>query len=148
SREGRQVGPRTHRLSRQPPQRRHHRPQEPMKFLPLVLALSLTACAGGGGKPTQFLRLTPDTASPSSQPAASAEHKGAAIAVAPVELPPTLDRTEFTTAGAGAQLNVTAEAKWAGSLADMIRLVLAQDLAAHAEHATVLMPGDPVPNGG
>ncbi|HEY3757143.1 MAG TPA: PqiC family protein [Opitutaceae bacterium] len=112
------------------------------QILVFVLPMLFAGCVGGGGKATVFLRLTSVEGT-----AKASAHAPTPVAVAAVDLPALIDREEFTTAAAGTQMQVTGDARWAGSLGEMIRLCLAQDLA-HRTSVTVLMPGDPVPAGG
>lgn len=110
----------------------------------LILLAAIAALAGcSSGKPTVLLRLV---AVPPNRPARTTP--GAALAVANLELPATLDRSEFVSAKGGTALQAEGGAEWAGDLGDMARSVLAQDLARRVEQTTVLMPGDPIPPGG
>jgi hypothetical protein len=109
-------------------------------ILCLPLALLLAACAG---KPTTYLTL-------SGVPAhdRSAIAGGPPLAVSHIQIPPSIDRTQLTTATGPGSLHVAGKVSWAGPLAGMIQIVLARDLAARLPDMTVLMPGDPVPPGG
>lgn len=109
-----------------------------MKHALWIAALMLAGCSSG--KPTVLLRLV--AVAPTEPPRAA---PGAAVAVAPLELPATLDRSEFVTSNGGTALRAEAGAEWAGGLSEMARGVLAQDLARRLRQTTVLMPGDPVP---
>lgn len=103
---------------------------------------ALASCAGGG--PSNYVTLT--AVAPASGMRAAAQ--GTPVAVAPVQIPPAIDRTEFTTATGATTLEVAGKVQWAGPLDGLIRLALARDLAERLAGATVLMPGDAAPPGG
>jgi uncharacterized lipoprotein YmbA len=107
-------------------------------------AILLAGClGGGGGKPTTYLQLKAVASGRKVE-----GNGGPPVAVAAIELPAALDRQDFIVAMSGTQMQINGSARWSGPLADMIRLALAQDLASRLLGTTVLMPGDPVPNGG
>jgi uncharacterized lipoprotein YmbA len=106
----------------------------------LATALALTGCAG---QPTTYLTLSatpPTRADPSAQPVA--------VAVSRVLIPPSIDRTQFTTATGPSTLHVAGNTRWAGALGSMAQITLARDLAARLPATHVLMPGDPLPAAG
>jgi uncharacterized lipoprotein YmbA len=108
-------------------------------FIPLLALVLLTGCAG---KPTKYLTLS---APPSDRTYIAA---GAPVAVAHVEMPPTVDRLYLTTRLGDNQLHVADHTRWAAPLGGMTQRILARDLAIRVTGATVLMPGDQPPHGG
>ncbi|HVW20557.1 MAG TPA: PqiC family protein [Opitutaceae bacterium] len=108
--------------------------------LPLLLAAALVAGCASHDHPTTYLTLEPVAPAESPAPAS-----GTAALVAPVEIPPSLDRLLLTTATGAATLRVSGDARWSAPLADLIRQALARDLAQRLPGGRVLMPGDPVP---
>lgn len=106
----------------------------------LLLVLALAGCAG---KSTIYLTL-------SAVPPRDTDNTagGATVAVSHVQLPPSIDRTQLTTATGPATLHVAGKIRWAGPLDGITQIVLARDLAARLPDMTVLMPGDSVPPAG
>ncbi len=109
------------------------------RFVLLLAAVLLSGCAG---KPTTFLTLN------EASTAQAFGVSGITVAVSRVDIPPSIDRTQFTTATGPATLHVAGDTRWAAPLSGMAQIVLARDLAARLPRADVLMPGDPVPAGG
>lgn len=109
------------------------------KLLVLGMVLLLAAC--GSSPPTHFYTL--DAVPPKHAAASVAGH----LYVANVNLPATLDRRAVVLRSGPNQIEVSDQARWAGPLDSMIRRVLAEDLAQRLGHGTVLVPGEPVPNG-
>lgn len=114
-----------------------------MKYVRIAPFLGLVLLAGCAGKPTTYLSLAtrPSALTLVAEP-------GAPLAVAHVRIPPSLDRLYLTSQLAPNQLHVAAHARWAAPLDGLIQRVIAQDLAQRLTACKVLMPGDPIPNGG
>lgn len=106
----------------------------------LGLLLLLSAC--GGSPPSHFYTLAPVAPERTSQ-----APSGLIVVVAPVTLPPALDRDAVVTSTGPNQLNVSGENRWAAPLSEIVRRVLADDLARRMPGAVVPAPGDPVPTG-
>jgi uncharacterized protein len=64
-----------------------------------------------------------------------------------VHIPDVLDRTERVSALSGDRLQIHQFQQWAAPLADMIRRVLSEDLAARLPGGTVVPPDAPAPAG-
>lgn len=72
-----------------------------------------------------------------------------ALAVAPVTLAPGLNRRSLTRTAGVTRITVARHTRWVAPLAQLLRLSLAQDLAAGiSPHKIVRMPGDPLPKRG
>jgi uncharacterized lipoprotein YmbA len=69
----------------------------------------------------------------------------AAVQVAAVHLPPSLDRRELVTHSGAHEVDVDARHRWSAPLADMTRNVLSQDLRARLPAGAVVMPDMPAP---
>jgi len=111
---------------------------------PIVAMLLLTALTGCGGSPkTNFFTL--DAVPAGSSPTAG--WSGSPLEVGQVQLPPALDRESIVTRGAGQQLNVSDQDRWAGPLDQLLRGALSDDLRARLPSGAVLAPGDPTPRG-
>lgn len=111
---------------------------------PALLLLLLSAC--GSSPPTHYYTLTAD---PAANPRyGSVHHRGTPVVVGHVTLPGDLDRDSLVTRIGPNRLNVSDQDRWAGPLDEMIRRILATDLRARLHAATVLAPGDPVPEQG
>jgi len=105
------------------------------RFIPLLGLMLLAGCAG---KPTTYLTLAPQ-----SSPRTYIPDSDLPVAVADVQIPPSLDRISLTTQIAATQMKVANHTRWAAPLGGMIQHVLAQDLAQRMPQVHVLMPGDP-----
>jgi uncharacterized lipoprotein YmbA len=106
----------------------------------LAALLLLAGCAAA--PPMIYLRLAPVQGGPVKAAAAGP------IAVAPVEMPPAIDRVALTSQTGESTLGVAANASWAAPLGGMTTEVLAQDLASRIRGAAVLMPGETLPSSG
>jgi uncharacterized lipoprotein YmbA len=101
-----------------------------------AIMLLLAGCASA---PTTYLTLAP-------VPGETVPGTGV-VAVAPVQMPPALDRLRLTRAGGPEVIHVAPHTRWVAPLGGMIRRVLARDLAQRLPDAAVRMPGDPLPPG-
>src|SRR5205823_6874587 len=88
-----------------------------------VAALLLASC--GASPPSKFYVLTADPAAPRSGAANTST-----VAVGRVSLPGALDRTALARRRGGNEIVYSEDGRWAGPLADIVRRVLADDLAA------------------
>jgi hypothetical protein len=95
-----------------------------VKLLPLALAALLIAGCGAS-PPSKFYVLTADPAPPRA-----ASPAGGTVAVGRVSLPGALDRPSIARRRGGNEIVYAEEERWAGPLDDMVRRVLADDLAA------------------
>ncbi len=111
------------------------------KLFLLGMAAALAGCAS---VPTQYLTLSSPSPVPARQ---SLQGQGLPIVVAHVQMPADIDRLYLTTLQGNYRLDVAAHVRWAAPLGGMAQKVLAQDLAGALPDKTVLMPGDPLPNG-
>lgn len=105
------------------------------KFIVLVLALA--GC--GSSPPTHFYTLDSVPAARTIRAVAA----GTAIEVGHVQLPATLDRNSMVTGGAGDQVLVSDQNRWAAPLDELVRRALTEDLQARLSAGSVLAPGDP-----
>lgn len=106
----------------------------------LVGVLALAGCAAA--PPVTYLHLAPVRG---GVVAASA---GQPVAVANVNMPPSLDRLALTTETSGSTLGIDQNANWAAPLDGMATRVLAQNLAARLPGTTIVMPGEVMPRSG
>src|SRR5205823_1360751 len=92
---------------------------------PLVaLVLLLLAAGCGASPPSHFYVLTADPVAP------RAAAGGNTVALGRVTLPGALDRPQIARRKGGNEIVFADEERWAGPLDDMVRRVLADDLAA------------------
>ena len=89
----------------------------------IVAALLLGGC--GASPPSKFYVLTADPA-----PARSITGGASTVALGRVSLPGALDRPALARRRGGNEIVYSEEERWAGPLDDMVRRVLADDLAA------------------
>lgn len=111
------------------------------KLFLLGMAAALAGCAS---VPTQYLTLSSPSPVAARQ---SLQGHGLPIVVAHVQMPADIDRLYLTTLQGKHRLDVAGHVRWAAPLGGMAQKVLAQDLASALPDKTVLMPGDPIPNG-
>ena len=105
-----------------------------------ALALALSACFGGGAKPS-FYALS-SAGDSTSAPLASKPTLG--LAVGPIEFPRYLDRPELVTRDRANELIVADAHRWGGSLRDEILRVVADDLGRLLGTSRVVMyPTEP-----
>lgn len=103
---------------------------------PLLLAAAALLLAGcGASPPSKFYVLTADPAPPQRAAAAI----GSTIALGRVSLPGALDRPSIARRRGGNEIVYAEEERWAGPLDDMVRRVLADDLAARLPAGAVLV---------
>lgn len=103
-----------------------------MRSLLIALILVLAACASS--PPSRFYTLDPAPARV-TRPAA-----GLVLQVAAVHIPAELDRQEMVRESAPETLQMSDRDRWGAPLAEMMRRVLAQDLATRLTGSTVLAP--------
>ncbi len=111
------------------------------KLLLLGCTLALAGCAS---TPTQYLTLSAQKPIPAAQ---SLQGRGLPVLVAHVQMPADIDRLYLTTLQSHHRLHVADHVRWAAPLGGMAQKILAQDLAGELPEKTVLMPGDPLPQG-
>lgn len=100
--------------------------------------LSLNGCIGGKTPPAQFYLLEPIGRSESSRTELAEKP---VIALGPVRIPRYVDRPQIVTATAKNAYQLSELHRWAESLDDNIRRVLAQNLAQLVPVDTVLANG-------
>ncbi len=96
-----------------------------MRLATLLLGVALLLAGCGSSPPSKFYVLTAD---PVPQRAWTAAAK--TVALGRVSLPGALDRPQIARRKAGNEIVFSEEERWAGPLDDMMRRVLADDLAA------------------
>lgn len=104
----------------------------------MILAAILLVAACGSSPPTQFYRLA--VISPGSR---TEQPIPAPVTLAMVHIPPSLDRAELVRQTGQTQVSIQSQDRWAGSLSDMIRDVLSQDLASRLPSGAVIPPDAP-----
>jgi uncharacterized protein len=102
----------------------------PARALLAALLLTLTACIGGKTPPSQFYLLEPMRG---AEPAAEADKL--VIALAPLRIPPYVDRPQIVTATDRNTYALSEFNRWAERLDDNITRVLSQNLS-------MLVPAD------
>jgi uncharacterized lipoprotein YmbA len=109
----------------------------------LILLAALLVSSCGSGTPPKFYRLVV------SPPAGAAGKTAieAPITLAAVHIPPSLDRAELVRQTGQTEVAVDSQQRWAAPLADMIRDVLSQDLAARLPPGKVIPPDAPAAPG-
>jgi uncharacterized lipoprotein YmbA len=108
-----------------------------MRAFLLLVALLATACSSGTPPKTYSLVAIPPGGG-------SGGHAlSAPITLAAVHIPPTLDRKELVRRVGQTEVAVDSQERWAGPVADMIREVLSQDLAARLPNGQVIPPDAP-----
>ncbi len=95
-------------------------------FLVVAVTVSLAACAGT--PPSRFYTVNPMVSMMAEKPSASAA-KLLAVSIAPVEIPDFLERPQIVTRNGQNVLILAEYDRWAGSLAENISAVLAENLA-------------------
>ena len=96
-----------------------------MRLAAFLVGLGLLLAGCGSSPPSKFYVLTAD---PVPQRAWTAAAK--TVALGRVSLPGALDRPQIARRKAGNEIVFSEEERWAGPLDDMMRRVLADDLAA------------------
>lgn len=106
-------------------------------FNALLIAL-LVGCASA---PTRYYTLPP---SPLHAPKESVPF--AAVALAPITMPPGYDRLALMTAATRTRIRVAGHARWTAPLKSLLRAALIQDLTAQLRPPTIVSsPGSPLP---
>jgi uncharacterized protein len=95
-----------------------------VRLATLLLGVALLLAGCGSSPPSKFYVLTAD---PVPQRAWTAAAK--TVALGRVSLPGALDRPQIARRKAGNEIVFSEEERWAGPLDDMVRRVLADDLA-------------------
>jgi len=90
-----------------------------------VIAAALLLGGCGASPPSKFYVLTADPA-----PARSMTAAASTVALGRVSLPGALDRPALARRRGGNEIVYSEEERWAGPLDDMVRRILADDLAA------------------
>jgi uncharacterized lipoprotein YmbA len=104
----------------------------------LALVLLLAGC--GSSPPSHFYVLTAD---PVPQRAAAAA--GNTVALGRVTVPGAIDRPQIARRKGGNEIVFSEEERWAGPLDDMLRRVLADDLAARLPAGVMLVESSAKP---
>lgn len=105
-----------------------------------IIALAALLLANCGSSPkTQYFTLAP---MPASEQRASIPIP---VTVAAVHVPPALDRREMVRRTGANSVDIREEDRWTAPLGDMIREVLARDLAARLPQDKVVAPQSPAP---
>jgi uncharacterized lipoprotein YmbA len=102
--------------------------------LPLLTVVALLLAGCGTSPPSKFYVLTADPAPPRV-----ASFAGSTIALGRVSLPGALDRPSIARRRGSNELVYVEEERWAGPLDDMVRRVLADDLAARLPASVTLV---------
>lgn len=108
----------------------------------LALGVLLVA-ACGHSPPSRFFTLDP--APPKS--AVSTRAPVAPVQLDAVHIPAAVDRPEMVTQTGPGRLQISGQDRWGAPLAEMMRRVLAQDLASRLPQAAFVFPDAPSPPG-
>jgi uncharacterized lipoprotein YmbA len=108
----------------------------------LALVVLLAGC--GSSPPTHFYVLTAD---PAPQ-RASGSSAGNTVALGRVTVPGAIDRPQIARRRGGNEIVFSEEERWAGPLDDMLRRVLADDLAARLPAGVMLVDSSAKPPAG
>jgi hypothetical protein len=99
-----------------------------MRMLLLSMTFSVLVLAGCAGTPqTRFYTLTPMTLQQAGTPAVEA--KKVTVNISPVEIPDYLNRQQIVTRDGGNELKLADLDRWAGSIAESMAIVLAENLS-------------------
>jgi len=105
-----------------------------------IIALAALLLANCGSSPkTHYFTLAP---TPASEQRASIR---VPVTVAAVHVPPALDRREMVRRTGANSVDIREEDRWTAPFADMIREVLARDLAARLPQDKFVAPQSPAP---
>jgi uncharacterized protein len=107
-----------------------------------ILLLSPLLCACASSPPVRFFVLDP--AAPAS---GTGREPGAAVQIASVHIPATLDRRQMVREEAPNKLTVSGQNRWAAPLADMTQAILSQDLSLRLAPGRLVLPEQPPPPG-
>jgi uncharacterized lipoprotein YmbA len=113
-----------------------------VRLATLLLGVALLLAGCGASPPSKFYVLTAD---PVPQRAWTAAVK--TVALGRVSLPGALDRPQIARRKAGNEIVFSEEERWAGPLDDMVRRVLADDLAARLPAGVSLIESAASPPG-
>jgi uncharacterized lipoprotein YmbA len=110
----------------------------------LALVISLAGC--GSSPPSKFYVLTADPAPPRAGAAAAGNTVAPnTIALGRITLPGALDRPQIARRRGANEIVFSEEERWAGPLDDMMRRVLADDLAARLPAGVMLVESSAKP---
>jgi uncharacterized lipoprotein YmbA len=114
-------------------------------FRPIpALLLGLLMLAGcGHSPPSRFFTLDP---APPGRPV-SGRAPAAPVQLDAVHVPATVDRPELVTEIGPGRVRVSGQDRWAAPLGEMMRRVLAQDLASRLPQGAFVFPDAPRPAG-
>jgi len=101
--------------------------------------LTLFFCAACSSKPTHYYVLTP------TAPATLPVRPPYPIHVDPVHIPPVLDRPEIVRRDSANGLKLDDRERWAASLGEMTRNVLAENLSRRLPAGSIILPNAPAP---
>jgi uncharacterized protein len=110
------------------------------RLAPIASLLMLAAC--GHSPETQFLTLDPVPGAPTSG------HRGVAVRVPSIQVPPELDRVEFARQTGPGQMKVEDFVHWSAPLGMLARNTLILDLAQRLPSGAVLPPDSAARPGG
>jgi uncharacterized lipoprotein YmbA len=105
----------------------------------LALVILLAGC--GSSPPSKFYVLTADPVPPRAGAAAA----GNTVALGRITLPGALDRPQIARRHGANEIVFSEEERWAGPLDDMMRRVLADDLAARLPAGVMLVESSAKP---
>jgi uncharacterized lipoprotein YmbA len=105
----------------------------------LALVILLAGC--GSSPPSKFYVLTADPVPPRAGAAAA----GNTVALGRITLPGALDRPQIARRRGGNEIVFSEAERWAGPLDDMMRRVLADDLAARLPAGVMLVESSAKP---
>lgn len=105
-----------------------------------ALALLLASC--GSSPRTHFFMLSADRGG-HAEPASVAFP----VQLTAVHIPPALDRRQMVRMTGGNTVEISDTDRWSAPIGEMVRNVLAQDLAARLPEGRVILPEAPAPPG-
>ena len=105
----------------------------------LLAVISVGACVSS--PKIEFFALEAMPVQKAPAPVAAAAH----VQITVVHIPAVLDRQQMVRVN-GTMLTVSDQHRWAAPLAEMIRRVLTQELAARTPAGVVVLPEEPAPN--
>ena len=106
----------------------------------LLACCMLVACSSS--PPTKFYILNEVAPAAAAAPATAAPNQ-IPLRVEPVVIPPELDRPELVTRSGPNRVHVAGTERWAAPIAEQIRRVLSDDLAARLPARMVADPNEP-----
>lgn len=108
---------------------------------PVVLLVCCAPFACGSSPPTRFYIL--NEIAPATPAAAATSTNQIPVRVEPVAIAPELDRPEIVTRIGVNRVHVAGSDRWAAPLAEQIRRVIADDLAARLPPGSIADPNEP-----